>query len=136
MKVFLPCKIGESFYPMDFVTWKDGKRVYKRSLYPKVLKGIDIYFCSTRCLSIPTIVTNDRFMHYDDAEEGNLGQDYEPRYTVEVRQRSHEKKNREGMTVIVEERFLHIRELNDEDYVPIEAPELPEEDNGQLVFAF
>lgn len=46
------------------------------------------------------------------------------------------KKNREGMTVIVEERFLHIRELNDEDYVPIEAPELPEEDNGQLVFAF
>lgn len=135
MKAYLPCKIGEKFYPMNFVTWKDGKRVYKRSEYPRTLKGIDVHFCTTRCLSIPSMVTDAGFLIYDDAELNNLGQQYEPKYIIDVRQRSHEKKNREGVIISVNEPFLHIRELCDEDYKLI-ITELPEEEGGQLRLAF
>ena len=81
MIIYLPCKLGETFITQKFLEWKEGKRVYISGTQ-KTLTGFFANELNTRCLAIPTIITNSGLFSYDDT--GEFEQEFIPKYKISV----------------------------------------------------
>ena len=80
MLIYLPCKLGENFIERKFVTWENGKRIYKDGenfgLY-----GFDKGLFSSSIIAIP-LSSYQKFFSYD--ESGRFSQEYVPKYKISV----------------------------------------------------